>query len=42
VGPATVATHISHILQKLSFSSRVEIAAWVVERRLRQESESPG
>jgi non-specific serine/threonine protein kinase len=42
VSPATVATHISHILQKLGFSSRVEIAAWVVERRLRQEAESPG
>jgi DNA-binding CsgD family transcriptional regulator len=42
VGTATVATHISHILQKLGFSSRVEIAAWVVERRLRQEAESPG
>lgn len=42
VSPATVATHIAHILQKLDFSSRVEIAAWVVERRLRQEAESPG
>jgi DNA-binding CsgD family transcriptional regulator len=42
VGPATVATHISHILQKLGFSSRVEIAAWVVECRLRQEAEPPG
>jgi DNA-binding CsgD family transcriptional regulator len=42
VGTATVATHISHILVKLGFSSRVEIAARVVECRLRQETESPG
>ncbi len=33
---------MSHILQKLDFSSRVEIAAGVVERRLRLEAESPG
>jgi DNA-binding CsgD family transcriptional regulator len=41
LSPATVATHISHILEKLGFSSRVEIAAWVVERRLRQEAGGP-
>jgi DNA-binding CsgD family transcriptional regulator len=39
--PATVATHVSHILEKLGFSSRVEIAAWSVERRLRQEAGRP-
>jgi DNA-binding CsgD family transcriptional regulator len=38
---ATVATHVSHILEKLGFSSRVEIAAWIVERRLRQEAGEP-
>ena len=38
---ATVATHVSHILDKLGFSSRVEIAAWVVERRLREEAGGP-
>src|SRR5437660_345674 len=38
---ATVTTHISHILEKLGFSSRVEIAAWIVERRLREESSEP-
>jgi DNA-binding CsgD family transcriptional regulator len=41
LSPATVATHVSHILEKLGFSSRVEIAAWVVERRLRQEADEP-
>jgi DNA-binding CsgD family transcriptional regulator len=38
LSPATVASHVSHILEKLGFSSRVEIAAWVVELRLRGES----
>jgi DNA-binding CsgD family transcriptional regulator len=38
LSPATVASHLSHILEKLGFSSRVEIAAWIVERRLRQEA----
>jgi DNA-binding CsgD family transcriptional regulator len=43
LSPATVASHLSHILGKLGFSSRVEIAAWVVERRLRAEiGEPPG
>jgi DNA-binding NarL/FixJ family response regulator len=41
LSPATVATHISHVLEKLGFSSRVEIAAWIVERRLRQEAGGP-
>jgi DNA-binding CsgD family transcriptional regulator len=41
LSPATVATHISHILEKLGFSSRVEIAAWIVERRLRSEAGGP-
>jgi DNA-binding CsgD family transcriptional regulator len=36
LSPATVASHVSHILEKLGVSSRVEIAAWVVERRLRR------
>jgi DNA-binding CsgD family transcriptional regulator len=42
LSPATVATHIAHILEKLGFSSRVEIAAWVVERRLRQQAGETG
>jgi DNA-binding CsgD family transcriptional regulator len=37
----TVATHVAHILGKLGFSSRVEIAAWVVERRLRDRAQAP-
>ena len=41
LSPATVATHVSHILEKLCFSSRVEIAAWVVERRLHREAGEP-
>ncbi len=38
LSPSTVATHVAHILEKLGFSSRVEVAAWVVERRLRAEA----
>jgi len=30
---STVATHVAHILTKLDFSSRAEIAAWIGERR---------
>lgn len=41
LSPATVATHISHILEKLGFTSRVEIAAWIVERRLREVPGGP-
>ena len=41
LSPATVATHVAHILEKLGFSSRVEIAAWIVELRLRRESTEP-
>jgi DNA-binding CsgD family transcriptional regulator len=36
LSPATVASHVANILEKLGFSSRVEIAAWIVERRLRR------
>ncbi|MGI8563086.1 MAG: LuxR C-terminal-related transcriptional regulator [Candidatus Dormibacter sp.] len=32
----TVATHVVHILNKLGFSSRVQIAGWVVEERLKE------
>jgi DNA-binding CsgD family transcriptional regulator len=41
LSPATVATHVGHILEKLGFSSRVEVAAWIVERRLRREASEP-
>jgi DNA-binding CsgD family transcriptional regulator len=41
LSPATIASHVSSILRKLGFSSRVEIAAWVVERRLRRDTGGP-
>jgi predicted ATPase/DNA-binding CsgD family transcriptional regulator len=33
IAKRTVETHVEHILAKLSFSSRAQIAAWVAERR---------
>jgi DNA-binding NarL/FixJ family response regulator len=30
---ATIASHVAKILHKLNFDSRVQIAAWIVERR---------
>jgi predicted ATPase/DNA-binding CsgD family transcriptional regulator len=36
VGISTVEAHITHILSKLGFSSRAQIAAWVVEKGLAQ------
>jgi DNA-binding NarL/FixJ family response regulator len=30
ISPATVARHVTNILTKLGFSSRAQIAAWVV------------
>ena len=33
----TVATHVAHILTKLDFSSRAEIAAWIGERRTQHQ-----
>jgi DNA-binding CsgD family transcriptional regulator len=37
VSRATVAGHVTSILDKLGFTSRVQIAAWVVERQLRAQ-----
>ena len=34
VSPATVSSHVAHILSKLGFRSRAQVAAWVVGRRL--------
>jgi DNA-binding NarL/FixJ family response regulator len=34
IGERTVDAHVVHILRKLGFSSRAQIAAWVGERRL--------
>jgi DNA-binding NarL/FixJ family response regulator len=36
VGVSTVEAHISHIFTKLGFSSRAQIAAWAVDKRLAQ------
>ena len=33
VSRATVASHVGHILVKLGFSSRAQIAAWAAQRR---------
>jgi len=30
--PPTMATHVAHILAKLNFGSRVQIAAWMAKR----------
>ncbi|HXN58616.1 MAG TPA: LuxR C-terminal-related transcriptional regulator [Candidatus Angelobacter sp.] len=35
VSSATVSSHVAHILAKLGFRSRAQVAAWVVGRRLR-------
>jgi predicted ATPase/DNA-binding CsgD family transcriptional regulator len=34
ISPATVARHVANILAKLGFSSRVQIAAWAVDKQL--------
>ena len=40
----TVASHVAHILAKLDFSSRAQIAAWVTQRRVQapQSAGPPG
>lgn len=40
IGRPTVASHIAHILEKLGFQSRTQIAAWIVENR-RRNSNAP-
>ncbi len=45
IAKRTVETHIEHILAKLDFSSRVQIAAWAAERRqraARHPAQDPG
>ena len=37
----TAGVHVSHILNKLGFYSRVEIASWAVQHELSQTSDSP-
>ena len=34
IAERTAETHVEHILSKLAFSSRSQIAAWMVEREL--------
>jgi DNA-binding CsgD family transcriptional regulator len=36
ISSATVARHVANILAKLGFSSRTQVAAWMVERRAHQ------
>ena len=36
VGPKTVEAHVTHILHKLGFTSRAQIAAWAVAKGLTQ------
>jgi len=38
----TVASHVAHILAKLGFSSRVQIAAWAAQRRVSADRPVPG
>jgi non-specific serine/threonine protein kinase len=37
IAPGTAANHVQHILAKLGFRSRREIAAWAVEHSLDSE-----
>jgi DNA-binding NarL/FixJ family response regulator len=34
IGERTVETHVGNILNKLGFNSRVQVAAWAVDRGL--------
>jgi DNA-binding CsgD family transcriptional regulator len=36
ISTATVSSHVAHILAKLGFRSRTQIATWIVEQRLEQ------
>ncbi len=39
IAERTVTSHVEHILNKLSFHSRTQVAAWATEQRLRTGSE---
>jgi DNA-binding CsgD family transcriptional regulator len=41
LSPTTISSHVGHILSKLGFRSRAQIAAWVVEQRLGAKSQVP-
>jgi DNA-binding CsgD family transcriptional regulator len=38
LSPATISSHVAHILSKLGFRSRAQVAAWVVRRGLGQST----
>jgi DNA-binding NarL/FixJ family response regulator len=40
VSERTIETHVENIFSKLGFSSRTQIAAWVIEKGLKREKES--
>jgi DNA-binding CsgD family transcriptional regulator len=40
VSPATVSSHVAHILSKLGFRSRAQVAAWWVGRQLKRAEDS--
>ncbi|HUG13975.1 MAG TPA: AAA family ATPase [Thermomicrobiales bacterium] len=42
VGPRTVETHVTNILNKLGFTSRTQVAAWAVEQRTPPPGPLPG
>lgn len=42
VSPTTVSSHVAHILSKLGFRSRAQVAAWFVGRRLERTSAGEG
>ena len=41
ISPATVARHVANIFTKLGFSSRAQVAAWVIERRSAARAQAP-
>ncbi|MDV6247806.1 helix-turn-helix transcriptional regulator [Rhodococcus opacus] len=40
ISPRTSQGHVEHVLTKLGFTSRAQIAAWVVEQSTRQQPQS--
>jgi len=42
VSPATVSSHVAHILAKLGFRSRAQVAAWIVAQRLAEAATKRG
>lgn len=42
LSPSTISSHVAHILSKLGFRSRAQIAAWMVEQRLAKTAAAEG